>query len=404
MPRNIVERIQLFNHDRIPEMVAIKYHKMRTNAFAFFRGTCHLFYEDWTADTPLNTAPRTWICGDLHLENFGTYKGDNRLTYFDVNDFDEAALAPCTWDLVRFLTSLQVAASTLKMTLDDAEALCQRFLDTYAATLAKGQIRSVERATAIGLVRKLLHSLKKRQRAAFLDAYTQKHKARRTLKFDDVHLLASVSNERQWVAAVIEQFGQRQNKQAFFNVLDVARRVAGTGSLGIKRYAILVEGKGSPDRNYIIDLKEERVSSLQSYLKVPQPSWSSQAERAVAIQMRYQGTPPALLATVNMGNKTYIVRELQSLQDRVNLADWKGKLGRAAKVITTMAEVVAWGQLRSGGRQGSAIADELIAFGKDPAWRAELMNYARHYAAQVKTDFREYAAAYDQGALELHLF
>ena len=64
---------------------------MCEDAFAFLRSTCHLFYEDWPADTPLNEAPLAWICGHLHLENFGTFKGDNRLAYFDINDFDEAS-------------------------------------------------------------------------------------------------------------------------------------------------------------------------------------------------------------------------------------------------------------------------------------------------------------------------
>ncbi|MFM6271696.1 MAG: DUF2252 family protein, partial [Dolichospermum sp.] len=73
--------------------------------FYFFRGTCHLFYEDLSENSGMNLAPLTWICGDLHLENFGSYKGNNRLVYFDINDFDEAVIAPCTWEIVRFITS-----------------------------------------------------------------------------------------------------------------------------------------------------------------------------------------------------------------------------------------------------------------------------------------------------------
>ncbi|NJK53097.1 MAG: DUF2252 family protein, partial [Leptolyngbyaceae cyanobacterium SU_3_3] len=73
-----------------------------TNAFVFLRGSCHLFYEDLPTDSRLDAAPHTWICGDLHLQNFGSYKGDDRLVYFDINDFDEAALAPCTWDWPAF--------------------------------------------------------------------------------------------------------------------------------------------------------------------------------------------------------------------------------------------------------------------------------------------------------------
>ena len=97
--RNVIERILIFNQGRDPDRLMLKYRAMRNDTFAFLRGTCHLFYQDWPANSSLNDAPSAWICGDLHLENLGSFKGDNRLTYFDVNDFDEAALAPCNGQL-----------------------------------------------------------------------------------------------------------------------------------------------------------------------------------------------------------------------------------------------------------------------------------------------------------------
>src|SRR5436305_1962370 len=109
---NVVERIETFNQGRDTQRLQIKYCNMRRDAFTFFRGSCHLFYEDWPTETPLNEAPYVWVCGDLHLENFGSYKSDNRLVYFDINDFDEGLLAPCTWDLTRFLTSLILGGSS----------------------------------------------------------------------------------------------------------------------------------------------------------------------------------------------------------------------------------------------------------------------------------------------------
>ena len=98
---SVAARILRFNEGRDPERLDMKYEAMRQSPFAFFRGTCHLFWEDWPRDSPLNSAPVTWVCGDLHFENFGTYKGDNRLVYFDINDFDEAVLAACTFDVTR---------------------------------------------------------------------------------------------------------------------------------------------------------------------------------------------------------------------------------------------------------------------------------------------------------------
>ncbi|MFM6845202.1 MAG: DUF2252 family protein, partial [Dolichospermum sp.] len=105
MSNNIKTRIEKFNNGRNPELLKLKYKKLATDPFSFFRGTCHLFYEDLYENSGMNLAPLTWICGDLHLENFGSYKGNNRLVYFDINDFDEAVIAPCTWEIVRFITS-----------------------------------------------------------------------------------------------------------------------------------------------------------------------------------------------------------------------------------------------------------------------------------------------------------
>ena len=129
MTRQIAERIRIFNAGRSPDMLALKYRKMRTNAFIFLRGTCHLFYQDWPDWAELNSAPLAWLCGDLHLENFGAYKGDDRSPHFNVNDFDEAVLAPVSWDLSRFLTSLFVAMATLEVAHKDTEELGKQLLD-----------------------------------------------------------------------------------------------------------------------------------------------------------------------------------------------------------------------------------------------------------------------------------
>src|SRR5256885_12838885 len=137
----VAERIYRYNAGRDPQLLQRKYARLATDPFVFLRGTCHLFYADWHGGRRLDTAPRAWICGDLHLENFGSYKGDNRLTYFDLADFDEAVLAPCTWDLARFLTSVLVGAHILQIEARLALALCTVFLQAYTAALVDGKAR-----------------------------------------------------------------------------------------------------------------------------------------------------------------------------------------------------------------------------------------------------------------------
>ena len=105
-PSPAYDSVYAHNRGRDPRRLALKLTKMAASPFAFFRGACHRFYEVLPDEGVTRDAPAGWIAGDLHLENFGSYKGDNRLVYFDLNDFDEACLAPLTWDVVRFQASV----------------------------------------------------------------------------------------------------------------------------------------------------------------------------------------------------------------------------------------------------------------------------------------------------------
>jgi uncharacterized protein (DUF2252 family) len=393
MKANVIERILTFNQGRDPELLRLKYKAMGSDIFSFFRGTCHLFYEDFPADSLLNEAPCVWVCGDLHLENFGSYKGDNRLAYFDINDFDESALAPCTWDVTRLLTSILVAYRTLNVNESQALTLCNYFIDAYTNTLSKGQIRSVERDTAKGLVKDLLDNLKKRNRQDFLDKRTEEKKGKRHLIIDNKRTRKATDAQQQKITTLISNWAATQPQSKFFQVLDVQQRIAGTGSLGVERYVVLVEGKGSPNHNYLLDLKQARPSALQSYLKQPQSRWENEAARVVNIQQWVQATPPALLDSILDENIAYVLRELQPFQDKVNLQDGEGKLGRLEKLMETMGEVTAWAHLRSCGRLGSAIADQLIQYGKQSHWCSISLDYARDYSAQVKEDYTAFCSA-----------
>src|ERR1700760_217002 len=110
---DVTKRIIAFNESRLAKMRPLKYRLMMEHAFRFFRGTCHLFYEDLAAAEPLPLSPLAWICGDLHIENFGSYKGNNKLVYFDLNDFDEGLLAPASYEVVRMVTSIFIAFDNL---------------------------------------------------------------------------------------------------------------------------------------------------------------------------------------------------------------------------------------------------------------------------------------------------
>jgi uncharacterized protein (DUF2252 family) len=363
----------------------MKYAAMAGNPFVFLRGTCHLFYEDLRKES-LPKSPLAWLCGDLHFENFGTYRGDNRLVYFDINDFDESCLGPCLWDIARFLTSLLVGAGTIGVKPKESIGLARQFLSGYRDSLRNGKAKWIERATAAGMVRSTMASLKNRKQKEFLAARTSRGKILTGGRKPKA--LPLPAGSRKTMRKFVESLGG-------WKFLDAARRVAGTGSLGVERYVVLVESGGG-DR-HLLDLKHEPGSALIPFHPGKQPEWKSEAERVVFGQHAVQAVSQAFLQAVVFEKRGFTLRELSPSQDKVELAGAKGKLVLLGKALLDMGSVTAWGELRSSGRLGAAVADDLIEFGEDEKWGKRVLAYAEHYARQVKKDWVEYRAAYKAG-------
>ena len=399
---DVVQSLQRFNLGRDPERLAMKFARMRASAFGFLRGSCHLFYDRLPLSGAFATeaAPHAWICGDAHLENFGCYKGDNRLAYFDLNDFDEATLAPLTRDLVRFLASVLVADDAINCTNEQSTRLCEEFLDAYAAVLACGKAGWVERETADGLIGTLLEDVRQRTRPEFLDRRTLRQDKHRTIRCDGKHALTADAAQRAAVVALMHEVAANDPDPSFYDVIDVARRIAGTGSLGVDRFIVLVRGKGSPDGNFLLDLKQALPSAPQARVEVRQPAWQSDAARVVTLQRRMQAISMAFLQALDWHGESYILRGLQPSEDRVSLGAQGVGFDAIRGAIRTMGGVMASAHLRSSGRQGSAIADDFVAFGLAiGSWKAPMLTSAVDAAQQVQQDFKTFAAAYDAGRL-----
>lgn len=394
-----VRRILEADAGRDPERLALKYRRMRADPFAFLRATASLFFAGLPDAAALRRAPAAWCCGDLHLENFGSYKGDNRLVYFDIDDFDEALLAPATWDPLRLAASVVAARATLKLDGRQAHALARLVVDTWADALADGHARWVERDTASGAVASLLEGLRGRKRVDHLERRTTlgAKGRRRRLLTDGRHALPASRADRERVLHFFEQHAKASDRPDFFRALDVARRVAGTASLGVERFVVLVEGKGSPDGNYLIDLKAARPSVLRKRSPCRQPAWRDEAERVVTVQKRLQAIPSAFLQAVQLDGRPFVMRGLQPSEDRVAL----GRLaaGELPDFVRTLARCSAWAQLRGSGRQGSANADELVDLGQRHKWRRGLVEAARELAARSEADWKRFSDAFDDGTL-----
>lgn len=399
--RDVWHSIQTFDRDRDMNILPIKYAKLRKSAFAFFRGTCYLFYQDLPLQLTTVPAPIVWICGDLHLENFGTYKGDDspgerlrqRKIYFGINDFDEGALAPCTWDVLRLMTSIFLAADSLNLDLSAAKKLARTYLSHYVNTLKLGNAETIAETNADGIVKALLKKLRQRKRRDFLEERTELIGEYRQLKFDDSDRLLKIPTDRaKLVTKAIENWALTQPNPDFFEVLDVGFRIAGTGSLGLDRYLILVAGKGSPDRNYLLDFKQQPISALQPYLTT-QLTWIDRATRVMRVQQLVQSAPPALMAAIEFDNNSYLLRELQPTQDKITLKADEIDLLQLEQLIVTIARVTASAHLHGSGKLGAASTTELITYGYDLTWQQDLLNYARNYARQVQLDYRAFCQA-----------
>ena len=118
-------------------------------------------------------SPVSLICGDLHLENFGSFKSDNRQVYFDLNDFDEGLVAPAIWEIYRMVTSIFVAFESLDIDGKKAVHMAELFLKTYGETLQKGKPDYIEQNTAKGIVKDFLNAVCKRKQKDILEKKTR---------------------------------------------------------------------------------------------------------------------------------------------------------------------------------------------------------------------------------------
>ena len=118
--------------------LALKHRLMAADAFSFLRATFYRWAEQWPeVCAPLAGAPAVLAVGDLHLENFGTWRDAEGRLIWGVNDFDETVVLPYTQDLVRLATSalLAIGESQLKLA---ARRACTAIVEGYEESLREG--------------------------------------------------------------------------------------------------------------------------------------------------------------------------------------------------------------------------------------------------------------------------
>ena len=389
-------RIKAFNGDRDPQKVLLKYKVMRQDAFRFFRGTAHLFYEDLHQNNSLIQGPVVWMCGDLHIENFGSYKGSDGLVYFDMNDFDEAILGPAGWELVRLYCSVVVAGHTAKYSKTRIQKLTASLLQGYTFRLKQGKDITQETATSEGLIKTLLQKVEQRKEKKLLKQRALKARKYIRLQADDQRAFTVPASNKKEIIKIVNQWLMAKEGPRKWKAMDVVFRIAGTGSIGIDRYIVLIQNNVT-QKKIMLDLKRALPSSLEIINSIQQPIWKNEADRIVQVQYRMQHMCPAWLDCIAVGNSWFVIKEIQPTADKIDFTSFKSDPISQEQLLYNLGQLTASAQLRSGGRQGSVITDTLISFGSDTNWQQSLIEYANSYAVQVAKYFREFSKAFDKG-------
>ncbi|HEX9101105.1 MAG TPA: DUF2252 family protein, partial [Polyangia bacterium] len=273
---------QFVGPGRDPAWLRLKLERLCASPFGFLRGTFHLFVSDWArlGDDPLAAGAEQPIVGDLHLENYGAFRAGDGSVVFDVNDFDETAPFTPALDLARMATSLVLADEKH----GDARAVERigALVDAWVAAARSLDLRPLAGKEAPAVVRALVASADEASRTPWIDRRVEGEAGQRRFKASDKYQRVTDEGVRAAIVAGVREFGARCPERPpevadWPRVLDVAARIAGTGSLGRFRWAVLVQGKSDkPGKERILELKEALASSL-----LPGGSADDAAERVI---------------------------------------------------------------------------------------------------------------------------
>ena len=305
-----------------PELLARKVQRMSLSPLGYLRGAAPLYYELLGAHPELAAGPEGegWLVGDAHLENFGAFRTADtpsaESVVFDVNDFDEAVIGPFRWDVVRLLTSLILGGRELGSNGKQSVLLCAAILDGYLAALCEG----ARPKQAPPPVRRLLDKVAQRTHKDLLASRTVR--AGSGLRFVRGERYAELAPDLVPKAyAAFERYVQRidpsgELAREHFVVEDVAFRIAGTGSLGGLRIAVLTQGKGTLDSRWIFDMKAEGTPSAQVLLsEAPEPP----AERVLHAAQACLEHAPRMAGVTELDTIPLFVRRLLPQEDKLDL-------------------------------------------------------------------------------------
>jgi uncharacterized protein (DUF2252 family) len=405
-----IEAIIAAHVGRVPWLIPVRVGRMAASPYAFLRGAANIMAADFAGLPATGITPV--VCGDAHLGNFGFYASPERELVFDLNDFDEAHPGAWEWDLRRLVTSVWVAGRQNGSAEDECADAVDRCTAAYRQQvryLADQPLlaRSFERLDVDQLgagaspalrkeVKRAVRRARKRTSDRALPRFTeQRDGARRIVQEPPLITRPTVAVAEQLAAGLDDYLGTLPPHWARilggYSLVDMAHKVVGVGSVGLRAYVALLEGS-SPDDVLFLQLKQARRSVLGPYVHGDVAWHAHQGQRVVEYQQALQTVSDPLLGWTTVGDHQYYVRQFRDMKgaitvdgiDAAALADYAGVCG----------SLLAKGHARTSG--ASMIAGYV---GHGQALDEALRRFARAYADQTEADHAALLAAVDRGVL-----
>jgi uncharacterized protein (DUF2252 family) len=398
---------------RVPALVKLKYELMAESPFGYFRGAVPVMAAD-LAVLP-NTGIVSQLCGDAHVRNVGAYAAPDGRLVFDINDFDETIRGPFEWDLKRMAASISLAGRGSRHKDSSIRNAVEECIATYTA-----QVRAFAKMPYLEVGRFQVHrlaqvepvheALLKAERATpqhTLEQLTEPAPGKAETKsgarpaasrrFKEIKpMLTRVSDAQ--AASVLASLWpyremlepQRQHLLSFYRPVDVAFKVVGTGSVGLRDYCVYFEGNG-PNDALFLQIKEEPASGYTAYLPDAHPD-PHNGKRTADGQRAMQLQSDPFLGWTHMDGRQYLVRQLNDHKGSIELQDLAG--GGLSAFAEVCGELLARGHGRSG--DPAVIAGYL---GTGEGFAEALSKFGLLYADQTEKDWNDLRRSGKVGAL-----
>ena len=391
-PEVLLERA---SRGRLPELMKLKYQLMADSPFGYFRGAVPVMAADLAALA--NTGIVSQLCGDAHVRNLGAYAAPDGRLVFDINDFDETIRGPFEWDLKRMASSITLAGrgagqkeASIRQAVEECiERYCRlmgEFAGMSTLEVAHFQVHRISKVEPVHM------ALLKAERSTPLHTLEQltepvgkKAGAARRFKTIKPMLTRITGSKADEVIASLKRYTrtlepQREHLLSFFRPVDVAFKVVGTGSVGLRDYCIYFEGNGAEDPLFL-QIKEEPASGYAAYLPKAKPP-THNGKRVAQGQRAMQIQSDPFLGWTEMDGRDYLVRQLNDHKGSIELDDLAGA------GLVAFGEVC--GELLARGHARSCDALVIAGYlGAGDGFAEALSKFGAAYADQTEKDWEE---------------